>query len=418
MTDLYYERGTCRLCHSSDLENVVPLEPMPIATPNFRLPDASQDHDVYRKAVPLNLHLCRSCGHLQILCVGNPEVQYRNYVYTTSLSLGLQKHFEQACEAICEKLAPAAESLVVELGSNDGTLLSFFKKKGLRVLGVDPAPKIAEAATKAGIETLPDFFGKATAEKIVAAKGSAAVVIANNMIANIDDLDDLVSGVRDVLADDGVFVFETQYGVDVIRDALLDTVYHEHLSYFNVRPLQSYLARFDLEMIDVDLIETKGGSIRVYAQPVGGGRPVSPRVATLIESEEREGFYSPTIYRAFSERLAGLRREILDQVDAQREKGRSVAGYGVSVGTTTLLPQFGLTDRIDFLVDDDPDKERSLIGPGYDIPVVGPDQVYEKQPGAIVVFAWRYAEPIMAKHERFLAEGGKFIVPLPRMSVY
>ena len=417
MTTLYTKRDTCRLCGSKNLETVVPLAPMPIATPNFRLSEFSRDDPVYREGVPLDLDLCMDCGHLQVLCVGNPELQYRNYVYTTSLSLGLRRHFEQAADRIVAQVEPAPDSLVVELGSNDGTLLSFFKAKGLRVLGVDPATEIANAATAAGIETLPEFFGRAVAGQVRESHGPASIMIANNMFANIDDLDDLVGGVAELLADDGVFLLETQYGADVIRHNLLDTVYHEHLSYFNIRPLRDYLARFGLETIGVELLDTKGGSFRLAAQRQGAARPVGPEVAALIAQEEAEGHYDLDLYRTYSNRLTALREALVERVDAARGRGRAVAGYGVSVGTTALLPQFGLAGKIDFLVDDDPDKETAMTGPGYDIPVLPPEAIYEREPELIVVFAWRYAEPIMAKHQRYRDAGGVFAIPLPDLSL-
>ena len=227
MKNLFYKRDTCRLCHSGRQELVVPMAGMPIGTPNFQVPDAGVDDPVFRTAVPLELYLCRDCGHLQILHVGNPEIQYRHYVYTTSISLGLREHFATYADDVVSRHKLAPKSLIVELGSNDGSLLGFFRERGMRVLGVDPAVDIARRATEQGVETIADFFTDAVGKRIRETHGAASVVIANNMIANVDDLDPLVSGVRDVLADDGLFVFETQYGLDVTEKNLLDTVYHD-----------------------------------------------------------------------------------------------------------------------------------------------------------------------------------------------
>jgi hypothetical protein len=414
----YYKRDYCRLCGSRNLAIALRLEPMPIATPNFRVPDASADSMVFTDAVPMDLFLCGDCGHLQILHVGNPDLQYTNYVYTTSLSLGLREHFRQYAREVVKRIKPRAGSLVVELGSNDGTFLQFFKADhGMAVLGVDPAREIARQASLSGIETIGDFFGPQIARQIRETKGPAKILVANNVIANIDNLSDWVTGVREVLAPDGLFVFETQYGLDVITKNLLDTVYHEHLSYFNVKPLETFLARLGMEMIDVERIWTKGGSIRVTAQLAGGDRPRSAAVGAFAAEEIAQGAYAPGFYKRFGDDIGTIRSELKTIVAEQHKAGRAVAGYGVSVGTVTLLPQLQVTRDIAFLVDDDPKKDKILSGPGYSIPVLPPRAIYERNPGAVIVFAWRYFDPIARKHREYLRRGGKLVVPLPKVSV-
>ena len=418
MTDLYYRRETCRLCGSPNVELAVPLRPIPIATPNFRVPDADRESPVFREAVPLELHLCADCGLLQVLHVGNPELQYGNYVYRTSLSLGLPEHFREYARGVIKTHRPPAGSLVLEFGSNDGTLLRAFKGEGMRVVGIDPARDIARKATEAGIETVNAFFAAEVAGRIRESHGAARLIIANNVIANIDELDPVAEGVRAVMAPDGAFLFETQYGLDVIEKMLLDTVYHEHLSYFYVKPLVSFFACHRMQVIDVEPISTKGGSIRVTVQHAGGPRLVAGRVAAAVAEEERRGMYDLARYRRFTAGIEALRAKLNGLADEQEAAGQLICGYGMSVGTTTLLAQFWLAGRIACLFDDDPDKERVLSGPGYDIPLYGPKAVLEKNPGAIVVFAWRYAESIMAKQGAYRARGGKFIVPLPEITVH
>src|SRR5216683_2747587 len=357
---------------------------MPIATPNFRVLGASSDSMVFTDAVPMDLFLCRDCGHLQILHVGNPDVQYTNYVYTTSLSLGLREHFRHYAAEAVERIQPPVGSLVVELGSNDGTLLQFFKADhGMAVLGVDPAREIARQASLSGIESIGDFFGPEIARQIRETKGPAKIAVANNVIAK----------------------------------NLLDTVYHEHLSYFNVKPLDAFLARIGMEMIDVQSISTKGGSIRVTAQLAGGARPRSSAVTSFAADEIAQGAYEPGFYRRLGDDIGGIRRDLKTIIAEQRKAGRTIAGYGVSVGTVTLLPQLQLTRDIAFLVDDDPNKDHILAGPCYTIPVLPPKAIYERNPGAVVVFAWRYIDPIMRKNQEYLQSGGKFVVPLPKVSV-
>jgi SAM-dependent methyltransferase len=397
--------------------NVVPLQPIPIATPNFAMP---ADPDLAREAlkgVPLDIFQCADCGHLQVGQIGNPDLQYRDYVYTTSLSLGLPEHFKSYAGQVIDKYHPPAGSLVVEIGSNDGTLLRAFKGREYRVLGVDPARAIATAATAAGIDTIGDFFTEATGRDIAQRVGKAQLIIANNMIANVPDLQDYLRGIAHLLADDGVFIFETQYGADVIERNLLDTVYHEHISYFLVKPTVEFLARYGLQTIGVDRIATKGGSIRVSAQRKGGARAVAADVAQMIDQEQSKNAFATSYFTALSRDLQEIKREINARVDVVLAAGKTVGGYGVSVGTTALLPQFGLIDRLAFLVDDDPQKSRVLEGPGYRLPVIGPDELYTRNAGAVVIFAWRYADSILAKHQRFIAAGGEFIIPLPHVKI-
>jgi hypothetical protein len=417
MTDLYFKRDTCRLCNSTDVELVIPLQPMPIATPNFQVPDGTDETAVFKDAVPLELYLCRACGHLQILHVGNREIQYSNYVYTTSISLGLREHFARFAEQVTSRFDFGDRAMVMEFGSNDGTLLRFFKERGKQVMGIDPAKAIGAAATAAGIPTVTAFFSEAVARGIRAEHGPAKILIANNVIANIDDMDDIALGVHALLDTDGVFVSETQYGVDVIDHTLLDTVYHEHLSYFNVKPLAQFFARHGMALVDVEHIDTKGGSIRFYVQHEGGPLEQSARMRDMIKAEEDAGFYEADIYRKFTKDVTDVAENLQRIVAEQKALGKTVAGYGVSVGTTAMLPQFSLAGDIDFFVDDDPNKDPMLSGPGYDIPVFGPDEIYARMPGAIIIFAWRYAPNIIPKHARYTESGGIFVVPLPRVRV-
>ena len=413
---LYERRAQCVLCGSTELAEVVPLEPMPIATPNFHVSANSSDA-AFREGVPLGIHQCCACGHLQVIYFGNPELQYRDYVYTTSISLGLPEHFRTYAAEIVAQLNLPADGLVVELGSNDGTLLRAFAERGMRVLGVDPARRIAEAATAAGIPTVPEFFTAALCERLAGEHGRAALLVANNVVANVEPMGDLADGVAALLAADGVFVFETQYGADVIEHNLLDTVYHEHISYFLLTPLVAFFAAHGLELFDVVRVPTKGGSFRAFVQRAGAARPLTARLRELLDREAREGMFAQPFYDRLTRELAEIRAELRALVDATRARGQGVAGYGVSVGTTTLLPQFGLERDIDFLVDDAPGKAPELAGPGYTIPVVGREELARRQPGITIVFAWRYIDPIAANNAAYLKAGGVFVVPLPRVTL-
>jgi SAM-dependent methyltransferase len=415
MSKYFRTRRTCRLCGSSAVEVAIPLQPIPAATPNMDLQAVAQRHaDVAQISVPMDLYLCRDCGHLQILDVIDPDIQYTNFKYTTSISLGLPEHFRKLADELITATSAKPSSLVVEIGSNDGTLLRPFKERGLRVLGIDPARETAKRATDAGVPTLADFFTSTLADDIVLEHGQAVIVIANNTFANIDDLADVAVGIKRLLAPDGVFVFETSYGADVIEKGLIDTVYHEHLSYFMVRPLVTFFRRHGLELYDVQHIWTKGGSLRGFVKLAGDGRPVAASVETMIAHERDLGLDGMAPYRKFATHIDSIRTQLGEIVADHQRRGQKIAGYGASVGSVTLVQQFRLGTALDFIADDNPLTD-AIIGPGYRIPVLPSGALADRKPPLVVILAWRYAEPIKKKNSSYVENGGRFVVFLPEL---
>ena len=407
-----YKRNTCRLCGSSKLEMVMPLPPIPIADDYFpaerKLPP--------QKCYPLDLYLCQNCGLVHLRHVVNPELIYRNYLYETTTSPGLVAHFQRYAEDVLGRIKPAKESLVVELGSNDGTLLSFFRKEGLRVLGVDPARDIAKRATQSGIETWPEFFTLELSEKIKKEKGAADIVIANNVFANIDHLDPLVEGIRNVLSASGVFIFETGYLIDSVRNLVFDNIYHEHISYFSVKPLKTFFEKHGMELIRVDCVPTKGGSIRGTVQLKGGPRKVESSVEDLINMEIKERFYQPARYQQLSRILDQEKDKLQKMLKEWKSQGKKIAGYGACQSVTTFIYYFGVADFMDFIVDDNPLKHNT-VSPGYQIPILDSKALYEKKPDYVIILAWRFVDLMVKRHPKFLKQGGHFIAPLPAMKV-
>ena len=411
----YYQRTHCNLCASTDIERVVELEPVPCVSPNVGESDEARRAATIR--VPLDIYLCHGCGHIQLVHIIDPALQYRHYQYETSISLGLRQHFETLVDYIVRLVDAPDGKLVAEIGSNDGTVLGLFRQRGCRVIGIDPAVEIARKATERGIPTLAAFFGKALADQIAAEHGKASVIVANNVIANIDDLTDVMAGVRGLLAPDGVFVFETGYGGDVIGATLLDTVYHEHISYFVVRSLPAFLVRHGLELIDAEIIASKGGSLRATVQHRGGPRTRSPNVDRLIAAELASGLDGAAPFKAFAGRVSTIRDRLGAYLDTRAALG-PVIGYGASVGSVTLINYFRLAHRLAYIADDNP-LLATLRGPDYEIPVSRSERIYTEKPGAVVVLAaWRYIAAIKRRHERFLAEGGEVAVPLPEFAVH
>lgn len=288
------------------------------------------------------------------------------------------RHFRKYAEDVLQRVKPSAGSLVVEIGSNDGSLLQVFKESGLRVLGIDPAREIAQKATESGVETLPLFFTSQLARSIRKEYGPAALIAANNVFAHSDHLGDMADGIRGLLAQDGIFVLEVSYLVDIIQRILFDTIYHEHLCYHSVRPLQSFFKRHGLELIDVTRIPIKGGSLRCTVQRDDGPRAACDSVCSLMDLEAEIGLDGPEALKRYSAKLSERRAELLNLLKEFLARGETLAGYGASITVTTLIYHFGLGGMLEFLVDDNPHKQ-GLFSPGHHLSVLSPEAIYERQ---------------------------------------
>lgn len=410
----YQHRDDCRLCGATTLELVLPILPSAIGDAFVSKEDLDEPQELF----PLDTYLCLACGHLQNLDVVDPEILFRNYTYRTSASMGLVAHFREYAQSVVDGLRVPVRSLVVEIGSNDGSLLKAFKALGMRVAGVDPAKSIAAAATAEGINTVPEFFTSQIAQDVLARDGPASLVCANNVFAHADNISDIVKGIRLLLGPDGVFVFEVSYVPDIVDHFVFDTIYHEHVSHHALIPLERFFNRLDMSIFDVQRVSTKGGSIRGFAQPLScGKRPRSGRCVEMFEQEPRRGFERPEIYRRFYLDIEERKQALLAYLDRAIAEGRTIAGYGASTTTTTLLYHFELQTRLKFILDDNPLKA-GMYSPGAHIPVYASSALYTARPDIVVILAWQYAAVIMKKHGEFMAQGGRFVVPLADMQVF
>jgi hypothetical protein len=408
-----FKRDSCRLCGGRSLELVVPIPPTAIAdayVPHERITETQPTY-------PLDLYFCNGCGHVQLLDVVDPKLMFRDdYTYLSASSSGIVRHFKDYASGVLAREKPKEGSLIIDIGSNDGTLLRFFKEAGMTVLGIDPAADLARAATASGIETLPSFLDPGLAQKVRAGRGPARIVTANNVFAHADDLGGMADSIRSLLAPDGVFVFEVSYLVDVVENMLLGTIFHEHLCYHTVKPLAAFLARHGLELVDVDRVGIQGGSLIVTAQLTGGPRQASPRVAETIRQEVEHAYDRAETYRAFGRRIDQMKDDLGNLLKEAKAKGESVAGYGASRGGTTLLYKLDLGRHLSFIVDDSPTKQ-GLFSPGHHIPILPPAALYERKPSLVFILAWVHAKAILQNHKRYLDEGGRFVVAYPRVEV-
>ncbi len=404
MKTLASRRNTCRLCESPNLTLVLPISPSAIADDYVNSEHFHEKQPVF----PLDVFLCNNCKHTQLLV--------KNYTYVTKVSLGLVDHFKKLSQHLIARLQLPPRSLIVEMGSNDGTLLSFFKESGYQVLGIDPATEIAKKATASGVETISNFFSLQVATQIRQERGPASLFIANNVFAHSDNLGDITNGIQHLLAPEGVFAFEVSYMVDIVEKMIWDTIFHEHLSFHAIRPFVHFFQLHGMELFDVERIPTKGGSIRGYAQLKGGPRQVTARVGELLALEEKMKFGEAETFIAYANKIEKEKHALLDLLKKLRAEGKTIAGYGASATVTTLLHHYDLGDKLDFIVDDNPIKQ-GTFSPGHHIPILKPTAIQEKKPDYIVILAWMYAQPIIEKNQDYLASGGHFIIPNPVLKV-
>lgn len=412
MLNVIHRRSDCRGCGSLDLELVFSLKPSPIGDAYVTAERVNTPQPSY----PIDLYMCRHCGFAQILDVVDPEILYGDYIYVTASSLGLPEHFIAYADSVVSRCQLKPGSLVVDIGSNDGTLLRCFQKQGMSVVGVEPASHIAVQATTAGISTIGKFFSPALAKEIVAEYGNAQVITSNNVFANINDLASWVNAVDELLASDGVYVFESFYLADVVRNMVFDFIYHEHLSAFSVKPIKMLFESAGLELVVVQHVSTKGGSLRYFVQRQGGALVNDGSVAEFLASEENMGLYKKETYVAFAEKINILKDKTRDFLIQAKKAGKSIAGFGASITGTTLIYHFEIGDYLDFLVDDNPAKQ-GRYSPGLHLPVLPSSALYERKPDCVVVLAWRFAEPFMKKHKAYLDNGGSFVIPVPEFRV-
>ena len=408
----YFKRNTCRLCESLNIKLVMNYPATPVGDHFVTVDHIDEEQETY----PLDLYFCNSCGQLQLLDVVNPEFVYAEYLYETSTSLGLVEHFQKYAEQVLARYQPKPQSLVVDIGCNDASFIRCFHEKGMSAIGVEPASKIAKKVQNSGVNVLNTFFSKALAIEIREEHGQASIISANNVMANVEDLGDFAEGLRELLAPDGIFVFESGYLVDLVRNCVIDNVYHEHLCYFRLNPLVTYFKLHGLEVIEIQHSPMKGGSLRGTVQRSGGSRPVSPAVAERMSWETSLGYDRARVYEELASRMAYVKKQLFTLLCNLKEQKKTIAGYGASVGVTTLLYYFGLSEILETLFDENPIKH-NLYSPGHHIPVVSSEEIYNINPDYIVLLPWRYAELIMKKHQEYLRNGGHFIIPLPGVEI-
>ena len=409
MKKLYSIRSACRLCGSKDLELVVPLGDSPVSEKYLTKENLSEKQD----QVPLDLYFCLSCTHVQLLAVVEPDFLWSDFTFKTSNNPALVEHFHDVANRIIKIKQVDKNDLIIDIGSNDGTLLQCFKDKGYKsILGVDPADKISLEATENGIPTITAYMNMETSNNIINNYGKASIITANNVYAHVDDMIGLTAAIKKVLKEDGIFVFEVSYLLDVVEKILIGTVFHEHLCYHSVRSLSSFLRSQDLELIHVERGPEQGGSIIGYAQHINGSQKVNQSVMSLINLENESKLNEPVTIRGMYSGLEKVKNEVSNLISNLKNDNQSVAGYGAARAGTTLLSYFGIGQELDFLVDDNKTKHYKF-SPGDKLEVLPTSSIYTKTPDYLLILAWLHADKIIQSHKRYLDGGGIFLKLFP-----
>jgi SAM-dependent methyltransferase len=401
----------CRSCGHGELNQILDLGRLPLANALLTAEQLSAPEDRF----PLALYFCPQCSLVQIGETVPPERLFREYAYASSFADTMVEHARALVEMLIGNRGLDQASLVIEVASNDGYLLQFYRQYGIPVLGIEPAGNIAQLAIQKEIPTLVQFFDERLAQRLATEQRLADVVHAHNVFAHFPDPNVFAAGLKQILKPGGVAVVEVPYVRDLVAKLEFDTIYHEHFSYYSMSAVAALCARHGLVISDVELVPIHGGSLRLFI--AHRGAETSARAADLLAIEKSEGLSSFGYYRDFAGRVADLRQRLITLLQRLRGEGCRLAAYGASAKGSTLMNAFGIDSRlIEFVVDRSTLKQGRFT-PGNHLPIFPPRALIEHRPDYVLLLAWNFASEILAQQAEFHRRGGKFIVPLPQLKV-
>lgn len=403
----------CRFCGSPLYYSFVNLGTSPLANSYLKKQDLQQMEPFY----PLEAYVCKECYLVQLAELQKPEQLFTNYAYFSSYSNSWLKHARAYVNHMVERFGFNSTSQVIEIGSNDGYLLQYFKEKGIPVLGIEPARNVAEIARAAGIPTVVQFFGVQSAMELVNKGIQADLLLGNNVLAHVPDLNGFVKGIKILLKPRGIITMEFPHLLELMTGNQFDTIYHEHFSYFSLITVEKVFARHGLALFDVEKLKTHGGSIRIYAHHVEKCEAASVRVQELKEKELQAGLNNLQSYAAFEQRVRETKWKLLQFLITAKQEGKSIVGYGAPAKGNTLLNFCGIrTDIIDYTVDISPHKQGCYL-PGTRIPIYSPDRVKKTKPDYLLILPWNLKDEIIDQMSYVRQWGCKFVVPIPQVGV-
>ncbi len=405
----------CRLCGAPLTETFVDLGTSPLANSYLEVDQLLQPESWY----PLTTFVCTHCWLVQLPSfVGSEVIFHDHYPYFSSYSSSWVEHARRFAELAIERFQLGPESLVVEAASNDGYLLQHFRAREIPVLGIEPARNVAQEAIRKGIATEICFLGRASARRLRDGGVQANLLVANNVLAHVPDLHDFVAGLELLLAPGGVVSMEFPHLLRLIEKNLFDTIYHEHFSYFAFSTAERVLAAYGLRVFDLEQLPTHGGSLRLYAARSGEAPSPASSVEELRALEAARGLDNLEIYRAFSDRVSTIRRQLLKFLLEAREAGLKVAGYGAPAKANTLLVYCGIRpDLLPFTVDRNPHKQGRYL-PGSRIPIRAPEAIFDWKPDFLLILPWNLRTEIVEQMQGIRSWGGKFVLPIPQLEIF
>lgn len=408
-------RHACRFCDAPLVHTFVDLGMSPLANSYLSASQLDDGETFY----PLHTYVCDRCFLVQLPEWQTPDAIFSDYAYFSSYSDSWLAHARSYTETMVERFGFDAESLVVEVASNDGYLLQYFVERGVPVLGIEPAANVAEAAEKVGVPTRVEFFGTELARKLVAEGRRADLLLGNNVLAHTPYLNDFVAGLKILLADAGVVTLEFPHLQRLVESNQFDTIYHEHFSYFSFRTVKQVLEHHGLTVFDVEELSTHGGSLRVFARHGDdASKPVAEAVERLVAREETLGFHTLEPYESFGEKVRRTKRRLLQTLIGLKDDGRTVAAYGAPAKGVTFLNYCGVrTDLVDFTVDRSPHKQGHYL-PGVHLPIHAPDRLREVRPDVVWILPWNLRDEIAEQMSDIRDWGGRFLVAVPDVELF
>ncbi|MDP3973603.1 MAG: class I SAM-dependent methyltransferase [Candidatus Daviesbacteria bacterium] len=404
--------SSCQICNSKKLHLILDLGHQSPCVAMLTDEQLDKPEITY----PLRMVWCEDCTGVQIdYCVAGKEIYYPDYPYRSGITKELVDYQKQISKSIIKKFKLNSNDLIVDVGSNDGTLLQGFKEEGIKTLGVEPT-NIAKIANKSGINTFQAFFGIKTAKKIQEKYGKASLIITTNTFAHMQTLGEFIMGAYNLLKDDGIFISETHYLLDVIAGGQFDTIYHEHLRTYSLKALITLFNQYDFTIVEVERGSRYGGNIRIYVKK-GKGKKINPSVAKLLKLEKEFGLGKLETFKLFADRVRNARLKFMDFLMKSRKKGKKIVGNSCPGRCSTLLNYYGVdTELLPYLAEQPTSLKLNMYLPGKHMPVVNNQRLFDDQPDYVVLLAWHYALPIMQQLKKRGLKSN-FIIPLPDFKI-
>jgi C-methyltransferase len=399
----------CRICGSPDHDLILDFGAVALA--DAFLPSAAAIASEQR--YPLTLVLCRQCLHLQIREIIDPALLFSHYVWETGIPASIRQYCREFAEAVLSRRAATSAARVLEVASNDGTMLKEFQSRGCDVVGVDPARNIAQKANAAGIPTVADFFGEWVARDVLAAHGQRDIIVARNVLAHVADLHGLVTGLELLLAPGGTAIVEVPHLLTTYRELQYDQVFHEHIGYHSLDSIIRLFAIHDLAVVDVEHPWIHGGSLRIYAAHAAEGRPATPAVARALDEERDAGILDREGWKQFGDRVRQQKTLLREELERLKAAGKMVAGYGASGKGQSMIQFCELDTRLVSYVADKSTMKIGTLAPGSHIPIVSPERMRSDPVDVVLLFAWNFAHEIMVQEHAMRERGVRFLHPIP-----